>query len=103
MRRTGKVARVIVLGVGGGLIEVVLIESVRETLRVIAHGVGTVYTGGAISGNTKAVVALGRSTDVVELRLDVIGAESGLGNTSQIGDHTAANGVVGSRREAGHS
>ena len=99
----GKVAGVGVFGVGGSLVEVVLVESIGQPLRGVAHGVGTVDPGRCVGSDTKAITALGRITDVVELGLDRVRAERRLGNAGQIGNHTAADGIIGGRGKVGHS
>lgn len=48
-------------------------------------------------------MALAWVTNVVELSFDRIRAKSRLGNAGQVGDHAAADGVVGCRRKISRS
>lgn len=93
-----KLARACVLGVCGSLVQVVLVEGIRESFAVAAPRECAVHTGSAVGKDTTAIVALCGITDVVELSCYTIFTEARFGNTSKILDHTLANGVVGSWR-----
>lgn len=93
----GEIARVVVLGICGGLVQIVLVEGVRESLVVAAARESAVHTGRAIGEDTAAVIALCRITDVVELSCYAVGTEIRFGNASKILYHALANSVVRTR------
>lgn len=82
------------MSICGGLVQIVLIESVRESLVFAAARESAIHTGRAIGEDTAAVIALCRITDVVELSCYAVGTEIRFGDASKILYHALANGVV---------